>query len=339
VPLLDVRAPIEFEQGAFPTAINIPILDNSDREKVGICYKTQGPESATLLGHELVKGNKKDAIINQWVQQIESRPGTKIYCFRGGQRSGIAQQWLKESGYEVERIIGGYKALRQSLLQVFEQTPEMTIVSGRTGTGKTELLIKAPAYLDLEGRANHRGSAFGSKLTLQPTQINFENMIGIDLLKSPGRIFVEDEGRLIGRLNVPQTLQDKMKKAPIFLLEDDLNNRVDRIFQEYVLDQIDEYPNPSTALLLLQEKYEKSLFSIKKRLGGVAFKTASSLMQNAFNSHRAGNTEAHKEWIALLLSQYYDPMYDYQLQQKQNRIIASGSRDALLKIMFGAASD
>ena len=343
LPLLDVRAPIEFQQGAFPNASNLPILDDNDREQIGICYKNQGPEAATLLGHELVQGEKKELIVQRWIKLIEDNlednSTTMLYCYRGGQRSTIAQKWLKESGCDVEKIEGGYKALRQSLLQVFTQLPQLVIISGRTGTGKTELLIRASAFLDLEGRANHRGSAFGSKLSQQPTQINFENMIAIDLLKSPGRVFVEDEGRLIGRLNVPQALQDEMKKAPILLLEDSLENRVDRIFQEYVLDQLDEYAEPTTALPLLQDKYEKSLFAIRKRLGGVAYKAACGLMLSAFNLHRTGDSQRHKEWIALLLSQYYDPMYDYQLQQKQNRIVASGSQDDLLKNMSNAFID
>jgi tRNA 2-selenouridine synthase len=339
LPLLDVRAPVEFQQGAFPTASNLPILDDLDREQIGICYKNQGPEAATLLGHKLVQGEKKDRIIRQWIELLERNPATLLYCFRGGQRSSIAQKWLSKAGYDVKKIEGGYKALRQSLLQVFTQLPKLVIISGRTGTGKTALLIRAPAYIDLEGRANHRGSAFGSKLTLQPTQINFENMIAIDLLKSPSRVFVEDEGRLIGRLNVPQALQDGMKKASILLLEDSVENRVDRIFQEYVLDQLDEYAEPTIALSSLQEKYEKSLFSIRKRLGGIAYKEASGLMLNAFNLHRKGDSQGHKKWIALLLTQYYDPMYDYQLEQKQDRIIASGSQEDLLKVMNKAHNE
>ena len=36
IPLIDVRAPIEFEKGAFPNAINLPILNDEQRCLIGI---------------------------------------------------------------------------------------------------------------------------------------------------------------------------------------------------------------------------------------------------------------------------------------------------------------
>jgi tRNA 2-selenouridine synthase SelU len=39
IPLLDVRAPVEFDRGAFPHSQNIPILDDPQREAIGTCYK------------------------------------------------------------------------------------------------------------------------------------------------------------------------------------------------------------------------------------------------------------------------------------------------------------
>ena len=32
--LIDVRAPVEFDTGAMPTAINLPILNNEERHKL-----------------------------------------------------------------------------------------------------------------------------------------------------------------------------------------------------------------------------------------------------------------------------------------------------------------
>ncbi|EBX3280418.1 tRNA 2-selenouridine(34) synthase MnmH, partial [Salmonella enterica subsp. enterica serovar Agona] len=37
-PLIDVRAPIEFEQGAMPGAINLPLMMDNERAAVGTCY-------------------------------------------------------------------------------------------------------------------------------------------------------------------------------------------------------------------------------------------------------------------------------------------------------------
>ncbi|EON1171928.1 hypothetical protein ACNC5I_004121, partial [Escherichia coli] len=45
-PIIDVRAPIEFEQGAMPAAINLPLMNNDERAAVGTCYKQQGSDAA-----------------------------------------------------------------------------------------------------------------------------------------------------------------------------------------------------------------------------------------------------------------------------------------------------
>ena len=49
-PLLDVRAPIEFSQGAFPLAENFPLINNQEREEIGIRYKNQGQGEAINRG-------------------------------------------------------------------------------------------------------------------------------------------------------------------------------------------------------------------------------------------------------------------------------------------------
>ena len=53
MPLLDVRAPIEFQKGAMPNSHNAPILDDQERAQVGLAFKTLGNAAATKLGHEL----------------------------------------------------------------------------------------------------------------------------------------------------------------------------------------------------------------------------------------------------------------------------------------------
>ena len=60
-PLLDVRAPVEFQQGAFPYAVNLPLMNDAERHAVGIEYKSAGPDAAIKLGHQLVKGPTKAA--------------------------------------------------------------------------------------------------------------------------------------------------------------------------------------------------------------------------------------------------------------------------------------
>ena len=55
-PLLDTRAPVEFAKGAFPGALNIPLMNDEERHLVGIRYREVGQAGAIALGHELVAG-------------------------------------------------------------------------------------------------------------------------------------------------------------------------------------------------------------------------------------------------------------------------------------------
>ena len=116
-PLLDVRAPVEFLQGAFPRAINFPLINDEERHAIGIRYKQLGQDKAIELGHELVTGDTKEARISLWADFTHQHPQGALYCFRGGMRSKITQQWIFEkTGVVYPRIKGGYKALRRYLI-------------------------------------------------------------------------------------------------------------------------------------------------------------------------------------------------------------------------------
>ena len=153
IPLIDVRAPVEFAQGAFPCAQNLPLMLDSEREAVGICYKQHGQDAAIKLGNELVYGAVRDARLAAWREQCARHPEGYIYCFRGGLRSHIVQQWLHESGVDYPLIEGGYKALRTFAMNATEQASllPMVLIGGNTGSGKTRMLRELAAGIDLEG--------------------------------------------------------------------------------------------------------------------------------------------------------------------------------------------
>jgi tRNA 2-selenouridine synthase len=199
-PLLDVRAPMEFAQGAFPHAKNWPLMNDEERHHVGLTYKQKGQDQAIELGHELVSGHIKQARVAQWVEFAKANPQGYLYCFRGGLRSRISQQWLAEAGIQYPRIIGGYKAMRTFLLESLEQNIDASsfvLVAGFTGCGKTEVMKELTAAIDLEMLAHHRGSSFGKHATDQPVQIDFDNRLAIALLRLSTRgikkIALEDE--------------------------------------------------------------------------------------------------------------------------------------------------
>ena len=65
-PLIDTRAPIEFARGSLPTAVNLPLMTDSEREQVGTCYKQHGQKAAIDLGHQLVQGDVKAERTAAW---------------------------------------------------------------------------------------------------------------------------------------------------------------------------------------------------------------------------------------------------------------------------------
>ena len=253
-PLLDVRAPIEYVKGSFPNTRNIPLLNDHHRELIGTCYKEKGQDAAIALGQTLVNDDKDDdgtgglksELVQAWKDHIELHPNGYLFCFRGGLRSRIVQQWLQEAGIQYPFIIGGYKAMRSSLLldlEVSLKSLPMVLVGGRTCSGKTIALMQLSRYIDLEGLANHRGSAFGAVgRGDQPSQIDFENSIIIEFNKhrqssSTLPVFMEDEGHRIGDRTLPIPMHRPMADDfPLVILETPMQERVDICIQEYVQD-------------------------------------------------------------------------------------------------------
>ncbi|MDG2091255.1 MAG: tRNA 2-selenouridine(34) synthase MnmH [Gammaproteobacteria bacterium] len=338
--MMDVRAPVEFARGSFPNAVNLPLLNDEERTAVGTCYKQQGPKAALALGHHLVSGATKAERLHDWSVFTAKHPQGYLFCFRGGQRSLICQQWLADANIEYPRVLGGYKAMRRFLINTLNSTCHtrpFLVLGGQTGCGKTEVLEQSTCSVDLEGHAHHRGSAFGRRVGGQPTQINFENSLSVAVLQQshlhPQRaILVEDESKLIGRRNLPPVLKHAMNGAPLVLLETDLEHRVEHTFHNYILRNLHDWQKSvgkEQGFISFAEELRESLHNIRRRLGGNRFAKLSQLLENAIKEHAKGNENLHRDWIAILLSDYYDPMYNYQLARKKERIIMQGNPDTV----------
>ncbi|GAB1361096.1 tRNA 2-selenouridine(34) synthase MnmH [Rhodobacter sp.] len=219
--VIDVRAPSEYGQDHLPGAINLPVLDDAERARVGTIYKQVSPFDARKIGAALVARNAARHIEDS----LMDRPGgwrPLVYCWRGGQRSGSFATILSQIGWRVETIAGGYKAWRRLVIEALHDSPfpaRVVLLDGNTGTAKTELLhllaARGVQMLDLEGLANHRGSLFGAT-GLQPAQTGFEGRLAdlVDRL-DPGRpVVIEAESAVIGRLKLPGPLWHAMQAAP-----------------------------------------------------------------------------------------------------------------------------
>lgn len=336
VPMMDMRSPGEFDQGAFPCAVSLPLMTDDERAKVGTCYKKSGQQAAIELGHQLVSGESREQRMVQWRDFISTHPHGYLYCFRGGLRSQTVRGWLRDEGIDYPLITGGYKAMRQFLLRELEHSvgqADLVLIAGKTGTGKTRVIEQLPQAVDLEGRAGHRGSSFGQLLEPQPSQINFENLVSIDLMKllvgDDHRIFLEDEGHLIGRRSLPLVLLNRMKEAPMFVVEHSVSERVEIVIADYVLDLGRRFAqvHGEEGAQLHRAKLQADLYRIRKRLGGVRYQQISSLLDSAFEQQwSSADVSFHSSWIEALLTTYYDPMYEYQLGKRTGKILFRGTR-------------
>lgn len=348
VPLMDVRAPVEFARGALPGARNVPLMADDEREYVGKRYKDEGQQAAIALGHQLVSGDTRTARIEAWAAFARANPGGCLYCFRGGLRSQIVQQWLREeAGIAYPRVIGGYKGMRTFLLDTLEAAArecDWLVVGGLTGSGKTELLAAlGPGAVDLEGHARHRGSSFGARATAQPAQIDFENGLAVDLLRQreQGRrvLAVEDEGRFIGSRDVPQSLYARMQASPLVWIDEPFEARVERVLRDYVVGLEAEFVaalGSPAGFDAYAGRLRQALAQIERRLGGDRHARLSGLLEQALASQqRDGVVDQHRLWIAALLTDYYDPMYAYQQARREqaqdgSRVVFRGDRAAVL---------
>lgn len=340
-PLIDTRAPVEFCKGSFPAAINLPLLNDHEREQIGLRYKQAGQQAAIQLGERLISGEVRNQRVQQWTGYIQQYPDALLFCFRGGLRSQTVQHWLAQEGIFVPRIAGGYKAVRRYLLNIIEEVYtncRFLLVAGKTGCAKTSLVNGSSPSIDLEGLANHRGSAFGRRVQPQPTQINFEIALAIALLRLPYedycRIILEDESHAIGSVSLPHGLYVSMRNSPVAVIEEPLSYRVETIMHAYIQVNYFDYITQDAAngAAHFKEYLLSSMQRIRNRLGEELYREILQDLGEALRQHlEQRDSEAHRIWIEKLLSNYYDPMYEYQLQKKQHRIVFRGNSEEFNK--------
>jgi tRNA 2-selenouridine synthase len=263
--VVDVRSPIEFLQGHFPEAHNIPLFSNEERATVGTIYKQQGKEFAVEKGFAFVSPK-----LLKYIEIAKSAAPQKkiiLHCFRGGMRSKNFAWLLQTAGFNLKVFEGGYKKYRFEVLDLFKQTFKFIIIGGYTGSAKTEIIKllkgKGEQVIDLENLANHKGSSFGSiNEKRQPTQQNFENQLfeQLCLLDKEKPIYLEDEAYNIGRVSLPYEIWLQMKKAPILSLNIHATNRIQQLVKDYTTVEI--------------ELLKAAMFRIKDQLGGAAYKQA-----------------------------------------------------------------
>jgi len=334
--LLDVRAPLEVGRGALPYSRFEPILTDLERHQVGIRYKERGQEEAIELGYELTEPFLPSRI-ERW-REISSQGPTAAMCWRGGLRSQLALEFMDLP--EVPRVAGGYKAVRQHLMDSLPQElleRQILVLTGLTGAGKTRLLGALEENgqleaLDLEGLANHRGSAFGN-VGQQPPQATFENALAAEILLSPAKtLLLEDESRNIGQLELPPPVWETLRQARGILLEASVQERSQQIFEDYVRMDTERLGQET-----LRRNLEANFNKLKKRLGTASVERGISMLEDAEKNGVWLEAESHQPWIELLLTEYYDPLYRKGLEKSGREILFQGDFDAVLQYLRGNA--
>lgn len=220
--VIDVRSPSEFAEDHVPGAVNLPVLNDAERARVGTIYVREDTFLARRIGAALVARNAA-AHLEGHLAGRDGRYRPLVYCWRGGQRSGSFATILSQVGWRVDTLAGGYRSWRRLVNAALHDTPfpaPVVVLDGNTGSAKTDLLHELARQgvqvLDLEGLANHRGSLFGAMPGGQPSQKLFESrmaavLAGID----PARpVVVEAESAKVGARSVPPSLWKAMLAAP-----------------------------------------------------------------------------------------------------------------------------
>lgn len=302
VPIVDVRSEGEFAAGHIPGAISLPLFNNAERAEVGTLYKQQGQRVAILKGLQFAGARMSEMA----ARAIELAPQGKIavHCWRGGMRSGSVAWLFERVGLEVSVLVGGYKAFRRQCRAAFAAPYKLVVIGGKTGSQKTKILLELAAkgaqVIDLEGLANHRGSAFGyAPSAWQPTQEQFENELGIRLMQMALHkpLLVEDESRLIGRMHIPDAFWLQMRLCQVYVLDWSLESRVAFLCAEYQA--------PADSI-------RDNLNAIRKRLGPERHKKALEALE--------ANDRAE---ICRIILDYYDRAYSYGLSQRKPETISN----------------
>jgi tRNA 2-selenouridine synthase len=240
--ILDVRSPAEYADDHLPGAINVPVLNNEERARIGTLYSQVSPFEAKKQGAVLIARNIARHVEESFGDRQKSwRP--LIYCWRGGMRSGAMAHILAQIGWKSNQLEGGYKAYRRSVITALETLPikfNFCVINGSTGSGKSHLLEALAAQgaqvLDLEKLAQHRGSLLGKLPDQpQPTQKTFETRLW-DALHAftPERpIYIEAESRKVGALSVPTALHERMRESACVRVEVPQEARVALLMHDY----------------------------------------------------------------------------------------------------------
>lgn len=288
---VDVRSPSEYREMTIPGSMNIPVFNDEERAEIGTLYKQVSKERATERGLEIFSGKLPD-----FIKEFKKLDGEiVVFCWRGGMRSKAAATFLDLMGVETSRVQGGVRAYRHWVLnelETLEVKPQVFVLNGGTGIGKTAILklLQKEGYpvIDIETLANHRGSIFGQIGLTPSNQKTFDSLLLRDLkeLQESPFILFEAESKRIGKLLLPDFLVEKKESGFHIFIEMPMKERVNHILKEYRLHEH-------------HDEFAEAFRCIKRRIHSpIANRIEDELKEKNY-----------ERILELLLEYYYDPRY------------------------------
>ena len=239
--VIDARTPKEFAEDHLPGALNLPIVSQEEFAEVGTLHRSN-PHAAYVIGAQYALRNVARHI-GEVIAPLKPQAKLLVYCFRGGKRSRAWAEPLRNIGYAVDVLPGGWKAYRAWVRAELDALParfEWRVLAGTTACGKTRLLQAlreaGGQVLDLEALACHRGSLLGALPSqAQPPQKHFDSQLRLALQQfDPNRpVWVEDESKKIGLRQLPDRLFEALHQAQTWQLSAPMPARVQICREDY----------------------------------------------------------------------------------------------------------
>lgn len=332
VRVVDLRSPKEFAADHIAGARNVPLFDDEERAIVGTLYRREGQHEAFERGIEIVVAKVRElvtavgelagrrapvdgleervrAIAAGGAQELEGRLETRpverpepgsilVHCWRGGMRSRSVATLLRELGWPVVLLTGGYREYRRLVHRSVEELafPTAYVLRGTTGVGKTLVLheieaLRPRSTVDLEGLADHRSSILGMVGRRPRTQKMFESGLcrRVEAGFPTGWVVFEGESRKVGDIVLPGSVWDPLVGGTSVRLEAPTERRVEVLCEDYLATQ------GSRAELLEQLPF------IEGRLGARWKGELCRLLEQG----------REHELVELLLERYYDARYGH----------------------------
>ena len=265
--------------------------------------RSDTPDARENIQHERAASDDALEAVDLALEDLPVVPEEVAAVDEAGRRAGE----IRRAGVPARQLAGGHKAFRSHVREFFERGEwgRLLVLRGLTGVGKTRLLLRLRAegypVLDLEGLANHRGSAFGNLgLPPQPGQQSFEAHLWDELRRVPlgGYALAEGESKHIGRLVLPPKVYEALQLETTLWVNASLEHRA-RII-------LDDYP----AIDSLREAFVRPLKALRPRLGGETVERLLGLLERG-------------EWEALvrdLMILYYARLYRHTRRERRIEI-------------------